>query len=44
MLQDKNMRVLVVGAGGFVGGYLCDEALKRGYEVWAGIRSSTSRE
>lgn len=37
-------RVLVVGAGGFVGGYLVDEALRRGYEVWAGVRSSTSRD
>lgn len=37
-------RVLVVGAGGFVGGYLVEEALRRGYEVWAGVRASTSRE
>jgi len=36
-------RVLVVGAGGFVGGYLIEEALGRGYEVWAGVRSTTSR-
>ncbi|MDE6391747.1 MAG: NAD(P)-dependent oxidoreductase [Muribaculaceae bacterium] len=36
-------RVLVVGAGGFVGGYLVEEALRRGYEVWAGVRSTTSR-
>ena len=37
-------KVLVVGAGGFVGGFLCDEALARGYRVWAGVRKSTSRE
>lgn len=36
-------RVLIVGAGGFVGGYLVEEGLRRGYEVWAGIRSTTSR-
>lgn len=37
-------RVLVVGAGGFAGGFLVAEGLRRGYEVWAGIRSSTSRK
>ncbi len=37
-------RVLVVGAGGFVGGFAVDEGLKRGYEVWAGVRETTSRE
>lgn len=36
-------RVLVVGAGGFAGGFLVDEGLRRGYEVWAGVRASTSR-
>lgn len=36
-------RVLVVGAGGFTGGYLVQEALSRGYETWAGVRESTSR-
>lgn len=34
-------RVLVVGAGGFVGGYLVEEGLRRGFEVWAGVRKST---
>lgn len=37
-------KVLVVGAGGFTGGFICDEGLARGYEVWAGVRVSTSRE
>lgn len=37
-------RVLVVGAGGFVGGFAVEEGLKRGYEVWAGVRETTSRE
>lgn len=35
-------KVLVVGAGGFVGGFITDEALRSGYEVWAGVRASTS--
>lgn len=34
----------MVGAGGFVGGFLVEEGLRRGYEVWAGIRASTSRK
>ena len=34
-------RVLVVGAGGFVGGYFVEEGLRRGLEVWAGVRAST---
>lgn len=37
-------RVLVVGAGGFAGGFFVEEGLRRGYEVWAGVRASTSRK
>lgn len=37
-------KVLVVGAGGFAGGFICEECLRRGYEVWAGVRATTSRE
>lgn len=37
-------RVLVVGAGGFAGGFIVAEGLQRGYEVWAGVRESTSRK
>lgn len=37
-------RVLVVGAGGFVGGFAVEEGLRRGFEVWAGVRESTSRK
>ncbi|MCH5224886.1 MAG: NAD(P)-dependent oxidoreductase [Muribaculaceae bacterium] len=39
----KKKRVLVVGAGGFAGGFIVDEGLRRGFEVWAGVRESTSR-
>lgn len=34
----------MVGAGGFAGGFLVEEGLKRGYEMWAGVRASTSRK
>ena len=37
-------RVLIVGAGGFVGGYLVEEGLRLGCEVWAGVRKSTRRD
>lgn len=37
-------KILIVGAGGFVGGFLVEEALRRGYEVWAGVRESTWRD
>lgn len=37
------MKILVTGASGFIGGFLVDEALKRGYETWAGVRSGSSK-
>lgn len=36
-------KILITGASGFIGGFLVKEALKRGYETWAGVRSSSSR-
>lgn len=37
-------KVLVTGAGGFIGGFIVEEALNRGYDVWAAVRRSTSRQ
>lgn len=37
-------RVLITGAGGFIGGFIVAEALNRGYETWAAVRKSTSRK
>lgn len=37
-------RILITGAGGFIGGFIVAEALKRGYETWAAVRSTTSRQ
>ena len=36
-------RILITGASGFIGSFLVEEALKRGFEVWAGVRASSSR-
>ena len=38
-----NKKILITGAGGFIGGYLVAEALSRGYETWAAVRSTTNR-
>ncbi len=35
--------ILIVGAGGFIGGFIAAEALRRGYDTWVGVRASTSR-
>lgn len=37
------MKILITGASGFIGGFLVEEALNRGYEVWAGVREKSSR-
>lgn len=37
-------KVLITGAGGFIGSFLVEEALSRGYQVWAGVRASSSRQ
>lgn len=42
--MEATKKILITGAGGFIGGYLVAEALKQGYETWAAVRSTTSRE
>lgn len=39
-----NMRILVTGASGFIGSFIVEEGLARGYEVWAGVRDGSSRK
>lgn len=43
-MKNKGMKVLVTGASGFIGSFLVAQGLALGYEVWAGIRGSSSRE
>ncbi|MDH6309854.1 nucleoside-diphosphate-sugar epimerase [Dysgonomonas sp. PFB1-18] len=40
----NNKRILITGASGFIGSSLIEKALKKGYDTWAGIRKSSSRE
>ena len=37
------MKILITGASGFIGSFLCEESLKRGMETWAGMRAHSSR-
>lgn len=36
--------ILVTGASGFIGSFIVEEALKRKFGVWAGIRSTSSKQ
>lgn len=36
--------ILVTGASGFIGSFIVQEALKRKFAVWAGVRPSSSRK
>ncbi|MBQ0021964.1 MAG: NAD(P)-dependent oxidoreductase [Prevotellaceae bacterium] len=38
------MKILITGASGFIGSFLCEEALKRGMDTWAGMREHSSRK
>lgn len=38
------MRILVTGASGFIGSFIVEEGLRRGHEMWAGMRATSSRK
>lgn len=40
----KEKKILITGASGFIGSTAVDMALELGYDVWAGIRASSSRK
>ncbi len=42
-MEAKNISVLITGASGFVGSFLAEEGLRRGFDTWAGIRRSSSK-
>lgn len=37
-------KILITGASGFIGSFLCEEALRQQMSVWAGVRSTSSRK
>ncbi|MBO4839680.1 MAG: NAD(P)-dependent oxidoreductase [Bacteroidaceae bacterium] len=37
------MTILVTGASGFIGSYIVQEGLDKGFEVWAGVRGTSSK-
>ena len=43
--KKRNIKkILITGASGFIGSFLVEEALKRKYEVYAGVRTSSNRK
>lgn len=38
------MNILITGASGFIGSFIVSEALRRGMEVWAAVRRTSSRK
>lgn len=40
--MNEIKKILIVGAGGFVGGFIAEEGIRRGFKVYAGVRQSTS--
>lgn len=38
------MKILVTGASGFIGSFIVEEALRRGFQTWAGMRKSSSKQ
>lgn len=37
-------KILITGASGFIGSFIVEQGLAQGYEVWAGIRGTSSRK
>ncbi|MDR0757122.1 MAG: NAD(P)-dependent oxidoreductase [Tannerella sp.] len=42
MTSQAGKKILITGASGFIGRHIVYEALGRGYEVWAGVRATSS--
>jgi nucleoside-diphosphate-sugar epimerase len=38
------MKILITGANGFIGSFLVEAALQKGWEVWAGVRKSSKTD
>ena len=42
--EQPRQKMLVTGASGFIGSFVVEEALRRGFDVWAGMRGTSSRK
>lgn len=40
----KTMKILIIGASGFIGSFIVEEAIRRGFETWAAVRKTSSRQ
>ena len=38
------MKILITGASGFIGSFIVEEALRQGYDTWAAMRKSSSKQ
>ncbi|MDR2027510.1 MAG: NAD(P)-dependent oxidoreductase [Prevotellaceae bacterium] len=38
------MKILITGAAGFIGSFMVEEALSRGFDTYAGVRATSSRQ
>lgn len=38
------MKILVTGASGFIGSFLVKEGINLGFDIWAGIRNTSSKK
>ena len=44
MTRMQKDKILITGATGFIGSFIVEEALRRGMEVWAAVRATSSRK
>ena len=40
----ENKKILITGATGFIGSFIVEEAIRRGFEVWAVVRRTSSKK
>ena len=38
------MKILITGASGFIGSFIVEEALRQGFDTWAAVRGTSSRQ
>ena len=42
--NNNNKKILITGAGGFIGSFMVEKDLDKGFKTWAGVRKTTSRD